>query len=202
MEKMFLHMNKIKIFCIGHNKTGTTSLKQALINLKYSVCPIRMMFDSRTNYLIEFFENKYDKLFHLINCYDAFHDRPWNHLDFYKTLDQQIKNSLFILTIRNSLNWVKSYQRFAQQISLKKCWFYKLISNKLYNNDDFLEDENNMIQKYENRNQEIIQYFKQKNNLLVLDIEQGGGYKEICNFLKIPIFNDKFPHQRKTNNNI
>lgn len=200
MEKMFLSMNKI--FCIGHNKTGTTSLKQALINLKYSVCPIQMMFDKNTNYLTDFFENKYEKLFQLINYYDAFHDRPWNHLSFYKTLDSQFQNSFFILTIRNSLNWLQSYQRFAKQISLRRWWFYKLISNKLYNNDDFLADENNMIQKYEKRNQEIIQYFKEKNNLLILDFEKGDGYKEICTFLKISIFNDEFPHKRKTNHNI
>jgi hypothetical protein len=187
----------MKIFCIGTNKTGTTSLKSALANLNFKICPINPMFARETNLLILHFQKQYERFFNIVKNHDAFHDRPWNHLDFYKILDKKFPNSKFILTVRNSKNWVASYKKFAKIINLKKQWFYKLVSRKLYNHDDFLADEENMIQKFEFRNQQVIDYFQNKNNLLIMNIEKGHGYELLCPFLGKPTIMNKFPHDRK-----
>ncbi len=187
----------MKIFCIGSNKTGTTSLKDALHLLGFSTCPISIFFNQSTNLLKQYYQKDYSNITKLINQYDAFHDRPWNHSNFYQTLYYQIPNSLFILSVRNSSNWLTSYQNFAHKIKLRQKWFYKIVSQELYDNNDFLSDPKNMISKYEQRNQEIINFFQNKNNLLIMNIENGDGYQKLCPFLNKPIINQPFPHSRK-----
>jgi hypothetical protein len=56
-----------------------------------------------------------------------------------------------------------------------------------------------MINKYELRNQQILDFFQNKNNFLLLDIENGDGYQKLCPFLNKPIINQPFPHSRKNN---
>lgn len=189
-----------KIFSIGFNKTGITSLAKAIYNLKYNICPINIMFSNYSPYLNDFLNNQYDKIFSLIEKHDFFYDRPWNHNDFYKILNDKYPDSKFILTIRNAKNWHDSYQRFAKLIHLRNRWFYKKISLSLYGIEDFLSSENIMIEKFNQRNEEVANYFKNKNNLLIFNTEQGDGYEKLCNFLNRPILNLNFPHERITNN--
>jgi len=187
-----------KIFCIGSNKTGTTSLTKSLQILGYSVCPEYLMFNQNSKYFYNQSIGNYSQLFRLVDIYDAFEDRPWNHSDFYKKLDENFKNSKFILTIRNTDNWINSYRRWSKKINLKGGWFYPLVSNICYGVDDFLNNEDIMRMKYEQRNQEIINYFKDTNKLLILDFEESQNWDNLCDFLKKPIPSQNFPHLNKT----
>jgi hypothetical protein len=97
-----------KIFCIGSNKTGTTSLTKSLELLGYSVCPENIMFSQNSKYFIEQSIGSYESLFNLVLKYDAFEDRPWNHSDFYKILDKKFDKSKFILTDNeDAYKWFK-----------------------------------------------------------------------------------------------
>lgn len=187
-----------KIFCIGSNKTGTTSLTKALQILGYSVCPEHIMFSINSKYFYEHSIGNYENLFKIVNNYNAFEDRPWNHDDFYKKLDEKFPDSKFILTIRDTDNWIESYRRWSIKIHLKEKWFYKLISQVCYGVDDFLSDELNMRNKYNKRNQDIINYFKDTNKLLVLNFEESQDWKPLCNFLNKPNPNCEFPHLNRT----
>lgn len=187
-----------KIFCIGANKTGTTSLTKALAILGYKVCPESIMFDVRSKYFLQVHEKNYTEIFKVVLQYDAFEDRPWNHTDFYKSLDSTFTDSKFILTIRDSDKWIKSYRRWSSKIGLKRQWFYKLISQTCYGIDDILSDENIMREKYEQRNIEIIEYFKNTNKLLVVDFEKNSSWDSICTFLNKPIPKFNFPHLNRT----
>jgi len=194
--KLLGNMNKI--FLIGSNKTGITSLSTALNNLKYRIIPINIFFRKNSILLNDFLDGYYDKIFNLVDKFDVFYDRPWNHNDFYKLLNEKYINSNFILTIRNPENWYKSYQRFAKAINLREKWFYNKVSNSLYGIDDFLSNKNIMIEKFNERNKQIIKYFENKNNFLIMNIENGDGYEKLCNFLNKSILNQNFPHERKT----
>ena len=55
-----------------------------------------------------------------------------------------------------------------------------------------------MEKKYEDRNKEIIEYFKDSNNLLIIDLEKNEGWEKLCNFLNIKVPNKEFPHENKT----
>ena len=119
----------------------------------------------------------------MVDKYDAFEDRPWNHTDFYKELDKYSPNSKFILTIRDVNNWISSYERWGKKVSLKNKWYYNMVSNECYGVDDFLSNKEIMKKKYEERNQEIIEYFKDTNKLFVMDIEKNSEWGGLCKFL-------------------
>jgi hypothetical protein len=187
-----------KIFCIGSNKTGTTTLTKMLSILEYNICPEHIMFEQKSKYFEQQLNGEYENLFKLVELYDVFEDRPWNHIDFYKILDEKYPNSKFILTIRDTDNWIESYKRWNKSISLDKTWFYPIISNICYGNTDFLNDEKTMRVKYEQRNYEIIKYFENTNKLLIMDFEKNSGYNELCGFLNKPLIKEKTPHLKKT----
>jgi hypothetical protein len=55
-----------------------------------------------------------------------------------------------------------------------------------------------MIIKYNERNQEIIEYFKNTNKLLIIDFEKEKRYNRICEFLGKEIINSEIPHLNRT----
>ena len=202
---MLLHMEilvkllkkmKNKIFVIGSNKTGTTSLTKSLNMLGYNVCP-EYCYSPNSNILRNFQLGNYEKLFYLVNQYDAFEDRPWNHTDFYKLLDNKYPNSKFILTIRDTDKWVNSVKKWGNKIGLVNPKFYTIVSQTCYGVDDYLSNEDIMMSKYNERNLEIIDYFKDKNNLLIINVEDGVGWEKLCPFLKCKTPNKPFPHLNK-----
>lgn len=190
------HMGKI--FCIGSNKTGTSSLGEALAVLGLSVCPWSIMFSDDSKYFSEQLQGKFESLFQLIPKYDCFRDRPWNHGNFYQILNDKFPDSKFILTIRCENNWIESNRRFSKKIKLKEQWFYRLISQLTYGIDDFLSDENLMKKKYNERNQEIIKCFENTNKLLVIDFEKDQGWNDLCTFLDREKPRIPFPHINRT----
>ena len=94
-----------KIFCIGVQRTGTTSLKKALRILGYTVST------SRVDLLPIFVEGDFDKLIPIVNNFDALQDTPWYLC--YKFLDKEYPGSKFIVTVRPVDSWLKSmYSHF------------------------------------------------------------------------------------------
>ena len=93
------------------------------------------------------------------------------------------------------MNHTKDGQK---KIGLKNKWFYQLVSQVCYNVDDFLSDEENMRNKFEERNQQVIDYFKNTDKLLVIDFEKNQEWNILCEFLNKPIPNQNFPHLNRT----
>lgn len=183
-----------KVFCIGSNKTGTTSLKSALIRLGFNVASEQKSY----SYISKVENKQYKEIFDLVNQYDAFEDRPWNHTDFYKILDKQFEDSKFILTIRNVDLWWESYLRWNEKVKLTKQIYYPLISKICYNVDSFLDYPDQSKKMYLERNQNVINYFMNKTNLLIMDISKTTNYDELCVFLNKKKIPDPFPHHNKT----
>jgi hypothetical protein len=117
--------------------------------------------------------------------FDAFIDFPMNENDLYISLDKTFPESKFILTIRDSSSFIKSYVNFYKHSP----WKMKIV------------DPNKIEQlKYEylKRNSQIIEYFKNKpSQLLTLNIVDGEGWNELCIFLKKPIPHKPFPYKNK-----
>jgi len=84
-----------KIFVIGSNKTGTTSLKESLSILGFNVCP-EYCYHPDSKILNNFQDGLYQDLFDMVDKFDAFEDRPWNHTDFYQILNNKYPNSKLI----------------------------------------------------------------------------------------------------------
>ena len=174
---MLNRKNEPNVFCIGHAKTGTSSLFKALKILRYNVI--------RLPYLNIWEKQNLDRYVKkLRDCnYDAFADYPIEWRDGYKKIDELIPNSKFILTIRDKQSLGRSYKNYFRKSLVWNANLSKLVK---------------IINRYEKRNEEIIEYFNGRpDQLLIINITEGDGWKELCTFLDKPIPNEPFPHKNK-----
>ncbi len=176
-------MKPPKIFVIGLHKTGTTSLSMALKQLDY-----RVMEQDIANPDLD-----QDKLFELatqhLDQFDAFRDDYWPIL--YQKVDKHFPGSKFILTVRPAEQWIQSVVRhFGSIDSQMRDLFYGLASPE--------GNEAAYVERYEQHNQEVITYFKDRPyDLLVLNITEGDSWTKLCPFLGKDIPDVPFPDVNK-----
>lgn len=175
----------MKVFCIGFQKTGTTSLGQALEILGHRVCgPVGVTNpDIRKKALAWAVEKVPD--------YDAFQDNPWPLL--YKEMDRLYPESKFILTTRHPRSWIKSAKKyFGYYESAAEVWIYDGVGTPIKNQKRFLK-------RYKEHNNEVRQYFKDRpNDFLEIDLGKGHGWNEICDFLGCEVPDCPFPFENKS----
>lgn len=174
-----------KIFGVGLQKTGTSTLGRSLNILGYKI-------DERTSYdLMEaVLEGTYENLVReKVKEFDGFEDTPWPML--YKELDEWFPESKFILTVRDSDAWIVSMiKHFGDKPNDFKKWFYGAPAP--YGN------EVQYIEKFKAHNDAVKEYFiNRPSDFLIIDFEKGEGWKEICQFLGKEIPNEQFPHLNK-----
>jgi len=191
----------MKVFGIGFHKTGTTTLEKCLVALGFR--PQAAWANS--HFLIpRWAAGEYGIILQYAQQFKSFSDSPWNHSDFYKTLDQHFSNSKFILTERDPASWFRSLRHWAtppgqKQSSIKSLphgpEFHKLIFGMTENCFDDFEDHYRHI--YEQRNFAIKNYFKDRpDDLLILDWTKHG-WEELCNFLNKEVPECPLPHENK-----
>lgn len=93
----FRPIAKQKVFCIGRNKTGTTSLKKALSEFGYLIGDQRAAERLIDAYAIRDF----GPIMSYCETAEAFQDVPFSWPYTYVVLDQAFPNSKFILTVRS-----------------------------------------------------------------------------------------------------
>ncbi len=174
----------MKVFCIGFHKTGTTSLAAALTTLGYRVTGPNGVRDPDIG------KNVYVLADSLVEEFDAFQDNPWPVI--YKYLDEKCPNSRFILTIRDSDSWIESQVRhFGHRETPMRRWIYGVGCPE--------GNEEIYINRFEKHNEEVIDYFKERpNDLLVLDLTKGDGWGKLCSFLGSDVPDAPFPHANKS----
>lgn len=184
--------HKGKIFGVGLSKTGTTSLASALNVLGYKTKDFPSL-----NYFPHTLINiKANELY----PYDALTDI--SVIPFYKRLDRKFPGSKFILTIRDKESWLqscKNYPRFHLP-------FYRLplkiikLRQVIYGTINF--DEQKFSEAYDHHYNEIINYFKDRpDDLLILNIGEGNEWEKLCKFLSLAIPEAPFPFKNAKANN-
>ena len=219
---------KKKVFCIGANKTGTTSLKKIFKEFKYNVAPQH----EQERKLEDFSQLNDQKNISFIKKYDFFQDMPFSMGINYVKIDTLFPGSLYILTTRDSEKWYESLCKFHLNIynkigfnlqSIKEVkekhvkefphiykgyahkeilfhWISEVKENKINYNWDLIYNKKHYINIFENRNKEIIKYFQRRaNQLLVIDLsKQNNDNKKIQKFLNINSNYTEIPHLNKT----
>ena len=182
-----------KCFCIGSNKTGTTSLTKAMAKFNVKICP------ERDSYVLWRSLNKSRKNVissewrYLIEKYFFFQDLPFCYSDIYKELEKNIKKSCFILTTRDSEEWFNSIERWCATHGKS----YYDVYGKIWNIEINNKNKQEIIEKYEKRNNQIQEYFQNKDNLLISDIKDMS-YEKITQFLQTgDKIGDTFPWENK-----
>jgi hypothetical protein len=185
-----------KIFCIGMNKTGTSSLHSAFLKLGlkslhhgYSECrTLKEHLEAAQLIAKKIIDNeKANKnLLEHIDEYDAYSDIG-PIINKFEILDLQYPNSKFIYSNRNTIKWVDSRKRHVM----------RNIENQnkgLYESNFSSIDEEQWIERKFTHLNRVKQYFKNRqNDLLIIDITKGDGYEKICPFLNLEIPQEAFP---------
>lgn len=174
---------KAKVFCIGFHKTGTTSLAVALRMLGYRVTGPNGTKDPNIGEKVHAMADA------LVKKNDAFQDNPWPVL--YGDMDKKYPGSKFILTMRSSESWIRSQVKdFGLRKTPMREWIYGVGCPE--GNEDVF------VARYERHNREVLEYFRDRpDDLLILDLPKGHGWKELCGFLGVDIPDKPFPHANK-----
>ncbi len=198
-----------KVFCIGFNKTGTTSLGEALSELGLSTAPQR----PAENLIDAWAKRDFRKLIKFCKTAgNAFQDVPFSLPYTYVILDNYFPNSKFILTVRNdSEEWYNSYVNYHAKIWSKSAkvptkedlldaiYIYKSrpwhTNRLLFTTPKELPYKKEvLIEFYENHNKSIIEYFRHKPGMLLkLNVAESGSYQKLAKFLNVKTNKTDFP---------
>lgn len=178
-----------KIFGVGWAKTGTKTLGLCLKTLGFNHQSTRL------DLVQELAEGDLTKILKLAKRKDSFEDWPWALL--YKELNEAFPGSKFILTYRNPESWLKSYLNMLanegksnHRINRLRSFIYQLPFPNVSGEDLKL--------RYLRHNKDIIAYFSNNpDSLLLVNWEDGDGWRELCGFLGLPVPNKPFPHSNR-----
>lgn len=167
-----------RIFGIGLSRTGTTSLTHALIHVGINMIHYpskEQLFDPNVK---------------------AVSDIPV--AQYFKELDKQFPNSRFIYTVRDEESWLISMENhFAKhKLSNARVWFREN-RKEVYGSVNF--DKDLYLEAFRKHDNDVRTYFKNRNDLLILNIQEGDSWDKLLPYLEI---NEKvtidFPHKRRT----
>ena len=179
-------VNKIstfnKIFIIGLPRTGTTSVSAAMLDYGFKV--------AHTAYTKRAFE-----LADVISDAPCFCD--------YKELDKLFPESKFVYLERSLDNWIPSIQMLIKKMLVEleprtgylhpvlKRSFYKTFSLSLAGQ----LSEAHFAECYLNHQNEVQDYFADRDSLLNINVGEHGSFKKLLHFLNINVdLADSFPH--------
>ena len=200
---------KPKVFVIGCNKTGTTSVAEALRLLGWDVAKQRP-----AELLLEDWGRRdFRQLMEFCHRHDAFQDVPFS-LDWtWMALDQAFPGARFVLTVRNSgEEWFESMTRFHTRLVDKgrlptvedlrefpyahPGWLLRYHELVYGADENSLYDRDTYIRNYEAHNAEIQRYFRGRpQDLLVLNTSEPGSMQKLCAFLGEPDRGLDMPHR-------
>jgi hypothetical protein len=182
-----------KIFQIGFNKCATTSLNYLFD--QYTSPQIKSIHWDYGNLARKIFANHLSQMplltgyedYTFFSDMEAFYKKgdklEWVFIPeiLFKELDKQYSNSKFILNIRDVNSWVDSRLRHYSTLSGKYDINYTDDSKRWYVEEHmkcFNLTKEQVIQKwhdgYVNHTDNVINYFKDKDNLLVYDIDHDN----------------------------
>lgn len=202
-----------KIFCIGRNKTGTTSLKVALQDLGFIVGNQR----KAERLLPEYKAGNFGAIARYCESAQAFQDFPFSYPETYEHLDQAFPDSKFILTVRDSPEqWYRSVTKYHAKMfgngaiptkeDLENAgyvwegWMWEC-NRIMYSTapEESPYQKEALISTYTEYNRAVISYFQQKSeSLLVINLAEPSSYQRLTAFLGVDPSFTEFPWENKT----
>jgi hypothetical protein len=181
-----------KIFCIGLNKTGTSTLHKAfeILGLK----SVHYM-DDKGNNIKEIITSNFlagNNILKGIDKYEVFSDwdQAPNTIAIFKEFDRQYPNSKFIANTRELQSWLDSRESHVKRNQEKK------LKNPELDVKWLKIDRQAWENQYKSHYSEIKTYFENREkDLLVFDVVEGDGWEKLCHFLDLPIPNIPFPRK-------
>lgn len=178
-----------KVFGIGLNRTGTTTLGTCMQILGYR------HLSCRKSLLRKYRRGELEEVFAVIDQHESFEDWPYPLM--YREFADRYPDAKFILTVRRSPEaWVESLKSHSLLTSPKgSC--RRLAYGYPYPHG--VEAEHIAI--YERHNAEVPAFFESRGEagrLLTLSWEAGDGWAELCDFLGEAVPDTPFPRSNVT----
>ena len=176
-----------KVFGIGFNKTGTSTLGACLQRLGYNHV-------SHSSAMLGAFQDgDFDRVIAETRKYDSFEDWPWP-LMFRQYYAEYGDDACYILTVRSSpASWVDSLKKHSLTTNPERPMRAAILGYKYPHG---YEQEH--IRLYEEHNRTVRAYFaaRPKAPFIELCWERGDGWAELCAFLGVNVPDAPFPHIR------
>ena len=167
-----------KVFCVGFNKTGTTTLGKSFELLGY-----RNSSFNKNVWRNYYLKGRIDKVLYYTSKFDSFDDLPWLKEDLIPVLDENFPGSKFVYLERNIDDWKNS------------------ISNWTFKMKGYYPDLDSLLDEYNRHREFILTYFKNRtSDLLILQVDDPKGFEKLSIFLDRPIIADNFSVHNKTAN--
>lgn len=206
--------NRKKIFVVGRNKTGTTSMKKSFEDLGFIVGQQLV-----SDYLVDkkYFSGDLRSILNYVKTAEVFQDVPFSLCEIIPMLDLHFPGSKFILTVRDcDEEWYNSLTSFHKKIFGNDKF---LPSNEYLNSIEKYDgsgfkinvarvhgtpcsdpyNKNIMCEHYKRHNDYVKSYFKYRpQDLLVINLKEKGAYKEFINFIEVDSKLEDFPWENKT----
>lgn len=210
---MILKRSKPKVFCIGLNKTGTTTLEKVLKGFGY-----KLGNQVKGEYLLDaWIERDFNQITKFCKTAEAFQDIPFSLPYTYQFLDAHFRDSKFILSVRDSSEqWYDSITKFHSKLwanneripnanDLKQAKYrykgfaYKFNQAVFHTPEDNPYDKQILMDFYNTYNTQVIDYFRtHPERLLIINVSKSSDYAKLCSFLNQPINAQDFPWENKT----
>lgn len=170
-----------KVFVVGFQKTGTTSLTYALriLGIRLRNAPARINAREKDGEIVKGDSGLEDKFLEAVceaaDKSDGLNDSPMPF--FFRQMDERYPESKFIMTYRDPDKWVSSLSsHFPNGTNALRHWMYGVES--IFGNEEIVKDV------YRRQNQRIRDYFAERpGDFLELDLAGGDGWFELVNFL-------------------
>jgi len=166
-----------KVFCVGYNKTGTTSVGKAIAKLGYRHTSFNMKVWTK------YYENnQIVKALQYATKFDSFDDLPWLKEDMIPVLDRVFPKSKFIYLTRDDDSWKTSFYN----------WRFKVYGK--------YPDMKTAFERYCLHREFVMDYFQNRTSeeFIVLDVKDPLGFKKLAGFLGKRTDCESFPHYNKT----
>jgi hypothetical protein len=206
-------LGKPKIFCIGMNKTGTTTLQETMAEFGYRIGRQR-----EAEKLFPHWEaGDFRPIIQYCRSAQFFQDSPFSYPGTYRELDKAFPGSRFILTIRDSPEqWYSSITKFHAKKFGKngRIPTREDLENATYVSHGQADRSNRaifgtpadepyhretLITVYERHIEDVKAHFANRlDDLLIINVSIPSDYARLCEFLGKPTLRDSFPWANKT----
>ena len=182
-----------KVFAVGLNKTGTTSLHRAFEILGFRSAHYWTE-EGRLGEIIADNARRDRPLLTGIDHYEALTDWVDRYTaPLFRRLDEQYPDSRFVLTTRDLESWLASRERHVNRMPNIDALRRQFPENPWYNLDiDFWRKQ------YHDHYAAVRLYFEGRPNLLEVDLIETPGWPALCDLLERPIPDEAFPFENRS----